>query len=91
MGASQRCLNQIFRPIVTTHTWKQEESIPSDGTATFYKQHKDQTTEYSKNSKSSEGEQQSGMKMAGNEVGEESGTTYPLIQFNKIYLAPTIY
>ena len=39
-----------------------------------YKQHKDQTMEYSKNSKSSEGEQQSGMKMAGNEVGEESGS-----------------
>ena len=48
-----------------------------------YKQHKDQTMEYSKNSKSSEGEQQSGMKMAGNEVGGESGTiSFDSIQQN---------
>ena len=39
--------------------------------------------EYSKNSKSSEGEQQSGMKMAGNEVGGESGTiSFDSIQQN---------
>ena len=39
--------------------------------------------EYSKNSKSSEGEQQSRMKMAGNEVGEESGTiSFDSIQQN---------